>query len=131
MEFLNHSLLQWIYIINFTFLMMHETDAAYWKEWRVFGKIGSSLSDKKGLTIFILARIPICIPLLYSMINIRHISGIIISFIFSGFLIIHFFLHMSARKEFDGFKWPISSTIQYGMLVLSIVQLLTTLHLIW
>ncbi len=120
------NVLQSIYLLNFVFLMMHETEAAYWKEWRVFK---NSVSDRKGLTIFTLARIPLCIPLLYGMINIGHISGLIISLIISGFLVIHFFLHLSARKEFDGFKWPISGFIQYGMLVLSVFQFITTIYL--
>ena len=129
MGFMNNTFLQSIFLLNFVFLMMHETDAAYWKEWRVFVKTGTSLSDQKGLTIFILARIPICIPLLYGMVNITRVSGFVISFIFSGFLIIHFFLHMSARKTFDGFKWPISYFIQFGMLLLSVLQFSTTLYL--
>ncbi len=129
MEFMNITFLQSIYLLNFVFLMMHETEAAYWKEWKVFEKKETPLSDRRGLTIFTLARIPICIPLLYGMINIGHISGLIISFIFSGFLVIHFFLHMSARKTFNGFKWPVSYFIQYVMLVLSVLQFSTTLYL--
>ena len=55
METLNSTSLQWIYLLNFVFLMMHETDAAYWKEWKLFGDRGKSLSDKRGLTLFVLA----------------------------------------------------------------------------
>ena len=129
MEFLSYSFLQSVFLFNFVFLMMHETDAAYWKEWRVFVKDEAKLNDKRGLTIFILVRLPLCIPLLYGMIHIRHMYGLIVSLILSGFLIIHFFLHMSAVKEFDGFKWPISYFIQFGMLGLSILQLILTLLL--
>ena len=88
-----NEILIWVYLINFVFLMMHETDASYWKEWRLFGKWGKSLSDKQGLSIFILARLPICIPLLYGMLNLNHQSGLIISAILSVFLIFHFFIH--------------------------------------
>ena len=128
---MNKEILVWVYLINFVFLMMHETDAAYWKEWKLFGKWGDSLSDKKGLSIFILARLPMCIPLLYGMLNLNHISGLIISIIFSSFLIFHFCIHMIAiKKGRTEFLWPISYFIQFGMLILSSVQLYITIQ-IW
>ena len=128
---MNVDILQWIYLLNFVFLMMHETDAAYWKEWKFFGKFAESLSDKTGLTLFILARLPICIPLLYGLIHLDKISGKIISIVFSGFLICHFFIHMyvikKGRKEFT---WPISYFIQFSMLFLSNIQLIITILLL-
>jgi len=125
------SLLQWIYLINFIFLTMHETDAAYWKEWRMFGKIGASLSDKQGLTVFVLARIPFYLPLLYGLINIDRFSGLIISLIFSLFLIGHFVAHMLARKQGrPEFAWPISYIVQFGLLTLSVVQVYLTVSLL-
>ena len=130
METLSSASLQWIYLLNFVFLMMHETDAAYWKEWKLFGERGKSLSDKQGLTLFVLARIPICIPLLYGLINIQNLAGLVISLVFSGFIIVHFVIHMRILGTFDGFKWPISYFIQIGMLSLSSVQLLMTLYLL-
>ena len=126
-----NEILIWVYLINFVFLMMHETDASYWKEWRLFGKWGKSLSDKQGLSIFILARLPICIPLLYGMLNLNHQSGLIISAILSVFLIFHFFIHMIVRKlGRSEFAWPISYFIQFGMLILSSTQLYITVQIL-
>jgi len=125
------EILQWIYLINFVFLMMHETEAAYWREWRLLGKFAESISDKKGLTLFVLVRLPICIPLLYGLIHLDKYSGKIISLIFSGFLIIHFFLHMNfVKKGGKEFTWPISYFIQFGMLFLSNIQLIITVFLL-
>ncbi len=129
---MNIDILQWIFLINFVFLMMHETDASFWKEWKYFGKFGESISDEKGLTIFILARLPFCIPLLYGLIHIDRISGKIISLIFSAFLIFHFFIHMSAiKKGRKEFSWPISYFIQVSMLIISIFQLIITMILLF
>jgi len=127
-DFINNTVLQWVYLLNFVFLMMHETDAAYWKEWKLFGKAAAALTDKQGLTIFVLFRIPICIPLLYGMLSIGQSSGFIISLIFSAFLIGHFFIHQRIQKTFEGFRWPISKFIQFGMLVLSVIQFSLTLY---
>ena len=128
---MNSGILVWVYLINFVFLMMHETDASYWKEWKLFGKWGESLSDKQGLSIFILARIPICIPLLYGMLYLNRQSGLIISTIFSSFLIFHFCIHMIARKQGRSeFPWAISYFIQFGMLILSSVQLYMTIQIL-
>jgi len=125
------EILTWVYLINFVFLMMHETDASYWKEWRFFGKWGESLSDKQGLSIFILARIPICIPLLYGLLNLNQLSGLIISTILSSFLIFHFCIHMVARKQGRSeFQWPISYFIQFGMLIISTIQLFITIQIL-
>ncbi|MFQ5858756.1 MAG: DUF6713 family protein [Anaerolineae bacterium] len=123
------DILLWAYMLNLVFLMMHETDAAYWKEWKFFGRLGASLSDKAGLTVFVLARIPICIPLLYGLVNLERRSGLVISLILSGFLIFHFVLHMLLiRKGHKEFTWPISYFVQAGMLLLSLVQLPITVH---
>jgi len=43
---------------------------------------------------------------------------------------VHFFLHRNARDTFDGFKWPISSFVQFGMLSLSLLQLPLALYLL-
>jgi hypothetical protein len=124
----NLGVLQWIYIFNFIFVMMHEYDGAYWKEWQMFGEGGAALSDKKGLTVFNLLRIPLGIPLLYGLLNLDKTAGLIISLIFGVAMIAHFFLHMIARKQGDEkFAWPISYFIQFGLLALSIIQILLTL----
>jgi hypothetical protein len=117
-------------VLNFAFLMMHETEAAYWKEWRLLMRHGASVPDRKGLSLFVLARIPICVPLLFGIAYVGRLYGLIVASILAGFLIVHFFLHRSARNRFDGFNWPISDFTQAGMLSLSLVQLPLALYLI-
>ena len=42
----------WIYAINALFLILHEIESAYWKEWELF-KLGG------GITGFVVLHIPI------------------------------------------------------------------------
>ena len=124
-------LLLWLMIANITLLSMHETDAAYWKEWRLFGSWGSSLADRTGLTIFVLARIPIYLLLLSGLVFLNSAYGRSVSIFFSGFLIFHFIIHMIyKRKGSEEFDWPISYITQFAMLAVSLVQLTVTFFLV-
>ncbi len=127
----SETALQILFVVSFSFLMMHETEAAYWKEWRLITGKGDSVSDRRGLSLFVLARIPICVPLLFGIIYAGRLYGLIMASTLAGFLIVHFFLHRSARKSFDGFSWPISGFVQYGLLSLSLLQLPLALYLLF
>ena len=85
------------YILNLVFLIMHEIDGAYWKEWKFFGSFGESLTDRKGLSIYLYAHIPIFLILLYGLVSLDNYFGLIVSAIFSGFMIFHFFIHNSHK----------------------------------
>jgi len=126
------NIITWLYILNLTLLMMHETEAAYWKEWTYFGKVGKSLSDKSGLTIFTLARIPICIPLFYGLLKIQDLTGLIISLIFSSFIIFfHFPVHMlSLKKGHQEFRLPVSYFILISSFIISLIQFIITIKLL-
>jgi len=126
------NILVWLFILNLTFLMMHETEAAYWKEWTYLGNFGKSLSDNSGLTIFTLARIPICIPLFYGLYKIPNSSGLIISLILSSFIIFfHFPVHMLfLKKGRQEFRLPISYIIQIGAFIISLFQFGITIKLL-
>jgi hypothetical protein len=50
----------WLYFINATVLLIHQVEAAYWHEWRLF-----HLPD--SLTLFLLMNIPIVALVLYGV----------------------------------------------------------------
>ncbi|TFH43179.1 MAG: hypothetical protein E4G96_01765 [Chrysiogenales bacterium] len=123
------SILVWIYLLNVVFLILHEIDGAYWKEWRFFGTFGRSLSDRSGLSVYLYAHIPIFTVLLYGLVSLELLQGRIISLFFSGFMICHFFLHLLFKmKGHEGFDSPVSKLIFSGTLALSIIQLAATLR---
>ena len=111
---------------------MHETEAAYWKEWIYFGNFGKNLSDNNGLTIFTLARIPICIPLFYGLYKIPGSTGLIISLILCSFILFfHFPAHMFfLKKGHQEFKLPLSYVIQIGSFIISLIQFIITIKLL-
>ena len=125
------SILLWSYLLNLVFLVLHEIDGAYWREWRFFGDFGRSLSDSAGLSVYLWAHVPILIILLYGLVSLDSPAGRIISLIFSGFMICHFFLHfVFKRKGHEGFD-PLSSRIIFaGSLALSSLQLAATVLLL-
>lgn len=127
-NFMINEVLLPVYLLNTTLLIIHEIDGAYWKEWKLFGRFGKSLDDKNGLTIYLLAHIPILVILLYGLISLNTIIGLIISLILTIFLIAHLIVHIFVKKrnpiEFNS----LSFYILFGTLILSLTQLPLTLY---
>ncbi|MBN2080270.1 MAG: hypothetical protein JW838_14970 [Spirochaetes bacterium] len=125
------SILLWSYLLNLVFLILHEIDGAYWKEWRFFGDFGRSLSDATGLAVYLWAHVPIFIILLYGLVSLDSLPGRILSIIFSGFMICHFFLHVLFKKKgHEGFEPLASRLIFTGTLALSALQFTATILLL-
>lgn len=127
---MEHVLL-WSYLLNLVFLILHEIDGAYWREWRFFGSFGRSLSDTTGLSVYLWAHVPIFVLLLVGLISLDKLPGRIISILFSGFMICHFFLHAAFKKKGHGGFEPLASRLVFaGSLVLSALQLAVTVLLL-
>ena len=126
---MEHVLL-WAYLLNLVVLILHEIDGAYWREWRFFGAFGRSLSDTTGLSVYLWSHVPIFVLLLYGLVSLDALSGRIISILFSGFMICHFFLHgVFKKKGHEGFE-PLSSRLIFaGSLAFSALQLTVTVIL--
>ena len=120
------DLLLWLYLANSVLLINHEIDSAYWKEWELFKLPG-------GLTGFLLLHFPILLLILLGLILVyRHSSwGLIFSFVlcFGGILAfaVHTYFLRKGRAEFNK---PISKFILVAILIVSLVQLATTLYLL-
>jgi len=119
--------LLWLYLINSVLLINHEIDSAYWKEWELFKLPG-------GITGFLLIHFPLLLFVLYGLILVSRqtFSGMIFSLIlcFGGIFAfsIHTYFLKNGRKEFDK---PISKLILAATLIVSIVQLIVTIYLIF
>jgi hypothetical protein len=121
------DLLLWLYLSNSVLLINHEIDSAYWKEWELFKLPG-------GITGFLLIHFPMLLFVLYGLILVSRqtFSGMIFSLIlcFGGIFAfsIHTYFLKNGRKEFDK---PISKLILAATLIVSIVQLIVTIYLIF
>ena len=117
----------WLYLFNSVLLINHEIDSAYWKEWELFKLPG-------GITGFLLIHFPLLLFVLYGLILVSRqtFSGMIFSLIlcFGGIFAfsIHTYFLKNGRKEFDK---PISKFILAATLIVSIVQLIVTVYLIF
>jgi hypothetical protein len=112
---------QYVFILNFSLLLLHEMDAIHWKEWRLFG----FNEDTRGLQIFVAAHLPLYALFLVSLLKPDTTFGRTTSFVFSAFLVIHFFLHLKALplKIFNNlFSFGIISCIA----VVSVAQFILT-----
>jgi hypothetical protein len=117
----------WLYLFNSVLLINHEIDSAYWKEWELFKLPG-------GITGFLLIHFPLLLFVLYGLILVSRqtFSGMIFSLILCLGGIFAFSIHTyflkNGRKEFD---MPISKLILAATLIVSIVQLIVTVYLIF
>jgi len=120
------DLLLWLYLANSVLLIKHEIDSAYWKEWELFNFPG-------GLTGFLLLHFPFLLFILLGLIVVyRHASwGLIFSFVLCLGGIFAFAIHTYfLRKGRAEFNKPISKFILVAILLVSLVQLVTTLYVI-
>jgi hypothetical protein len=78
-------------------LFMHEFDAFYKGEWRMF-KFLRKLREKTQYLIFLYLHIPLTLFLFYYLWTVISFNNIILWIIVNAFLIFHFALHIIARK---------------------------------
>ncbi len=120
--FKTKALLKYSFILNFIFLTLHEMDAIFWNEWRLFG----FTDDVVGKQIFIIAHLPLFFIIILGIVKLETKFGKFTSLIFSSFLIFHFFLHYSALVE-KYFNNAFSFGIISCILLLSLIQLISTI----
>jgi hypothetical protein len=115
----------WVYLVNAVFLINHEVDSAYWKEWEMMRIPG-------GISFFLILHFPLLFLVIYGAVLLdrgTH-SGLIFSLALGLVGVIAFSLHtffmVKGREEF---KTPISLFILISTLIISIVQIGMTLYL--
>ncbi|MCM8794188.1 MAG: hypothetical protein NC819_00055 [Candidatus Omnitrophica bacterium] len=113
-----NSFLFRLYLTNAIFLILHEVDAAYWQEWRLFGLPG-------GVDGFLLFHVPLLFIILRGLIEVSRGSsvGSLVSFFLSGCglvaVVIHVFFLAKGGTEFST---PISLAILAGIGITSLIQ---------
>jgi hypothetical protein len=118
----NRVIMKYSFILNFIMVALHEMDAIFWHEWRLFG----ITNDAIGRNAFILAHLPLYCIIILSINTSETLFGKVTSLIFSSFLIAHFFLHYNALAE-KYFNAPFSFAIITGILILSLIQVSCTI----
>jgi hypothetical protein len=78
-------------------LLMHELDACHKGEWKMF-KFLRTLNEKTQYLIFLYAHIPLSVLLFYYLWTVISFNNIILWIIVNIFLILHFALHIIAKK---------------------------------
>jgi hypothetical protein len=119
------EILPWIYMINAVFLINHEIDSAYWKEWDLFG-------IKGGISIFLVLHFPLLFfVLLGNVLLFQHkFIGLIFSLILSVSGVFAFCIHdYFIRKGNPEFNTPMSRVILWSALLLSVAQAGITIYL--
>ena len=117
------SLIDFLFLLNISFITMHELDAIYQKEWRVF--FGwTPLSDEAGYQLFTALHVPLLLLILWNVQSTSFQMG------FDLFLIIHAGLHWGLRhhpkatfnnwfSRFWIFGGAILGSVHLGLLLLS------------
>ncbi len=121
------EILPWIYMINAVFLINHEIDSAYWKEWGLF-------NIKGGISTFLLLHFPLLFLVLFGSVLLfqdRYIGYFFsLGLSFSG--IFAFSIHKYLiRKGNPEFNTPMSRFILWSTLLLSGVQVGMTIYLMF
>lgn len=118
-----------LFILGLTFILIHEMDAIRCHEWQIFPGL-SLLSDRSGMTIFILAHIPIIFWIFNEFDTLMNNEGSL-RIGFDIFLIFHLVLHIlflkHAKNEFkDWISWTfIIGAAAFGAIDLSITEFIS------
>ncbi len=121
--------LLFVYIINFTFLTIHEMDSAYWREWEMLGPL-----KKIGYSGYLAIHIPLMLFFLYALLFLQNGTtfGMIASYCLAFFGLFAYFFHFyHLRISKEKFDTLISKMILYAILAASIIQLLLTSFIIF
>ena len=107
-------------------LLIHELDACHKGEWKMF-KFLRKLNEKTQYLIFLYAHIPLLFFLFYYLWTVISFNNIILWVLVNTFLILHFAIHLRARKwesnvfqSFNSFVFIIGAAIT-GLLNLCLV----------
>ena len=110
------------FYLGLTFLIIHEMDAVYCKEWRIIPGL-SSLKEKTGYIVFL----SIHVPVLTGIFILLNMPGYMQTFIliFDILLILHLILHILFMKhEKNEFKKPVSWTIISGGAIFGLADII-------
>lgn len=121
-----YDFLFWIYLINAVFLINHEIDSAFWREWELFRLPG-------GVTGFLILHFPILLFVLYGLVLVHKqtLAGLVFSLTLAFGGIFAFTIHTwFIRKGREEFTSAMSRFILYATLVLSSIQTLVTMVLL-
>lgn len=113
------------FAVNLGFLLLHEMDAVFWQEWRLFG----ITDDVLGRELFLVVHLPLFVFLLFGFLKLEERFGKVVSLALSSFLIVHFFLHAGPLGQ-GRFHGAFSTGIIVANLLSSVVQWMTTVALL-
>lgn len=114
--------LDWVVALNLSLVMAHQADAAYWKEWEMFGLPG-------GIQFFTLFNLAAFLLLLWCFVAVvtRQRSGLRGSFVIAALSGVVLPIHAGfGLAGFTQFHLPVSIAIIVGTFVASIWQAILT-----
>lgn len=111
-----------LFYFGLSLFLIHEMDAVYHQEWRMFPGL-SKLNNKKGYITFISLHIPIFILIFWLITNTSTIE--MFATIFDIFMIVHLLLHILFFKhEKNKFKNKLSWSIITGIAICGLLDLI-------
>ncbi|AOY77588.1 DUF6713 family protein [Clostridium formicaceticum] len=112
-----------IFILNLSFLLLHEMDAIRNKEWKMFIYL-KNMEDDKAYQIFTVMHLPIYVVMLFVLVNYFSNLELMIYLILDLFLIFHSIIHyIFKRHSENNFNSSFSKIIIYSMGVASVIHL--------
>ena len=83
--------------LNVMFIFMHEFDAFFQKEWKMF-KFIRKLKEKTQYLLFLYIHIPLTLFLFYYLWTVINFNNFILWIIVNSFMILHLLLHIDATR---------------------------------
>ncbi len=114
----------YLFILTISLLILHEMDAIRRKEWKLFVVL-KDMKEEPGYLVFSLLHLPLCIIILYFIMNSSGQYYHVFTLAINGFLIFHGGIHLLFRtKTGNEFKGVYSYTIIFLMSIFAGLQLI-------
>ena len=107
------NLILLITVLNVSFLFMHEFDACFRGEWKMF-KFLRKLNEKTQYQIFLYAHLPFSLFCIYYLWTVFSFSNFILWITFNSLMVIHLVIHVIAIKWKSNVFKNLSSFIFIG-----------------
>jgi hypothetical protein len=116
-------LMNYLFLLNISLLILHEMDAIRRKEWKLFIVL-KDMQEERGYLVFSLLHLPLCFIILYFIMDNGSPYYHVFTLVINGFLIFHGGIHLLFRNNRDNkFRGVYPNMVIFLMSILAALQL--------
>jgi hypothetical protein len=114
-------------VLNVTFVLMHEFDACYRREWKMFAFL-RRLGEESQYLLFLYVHLPLSLFLFYYLWTVINFNSLVLWLIWNGLIVVHSVVHVAAARWKSNVFHSVHSSLFIGGAALTSVLNLSLLN---